>query len=186
MARDMQRQYRYGGGRVDGDLAYQLGYEEKYRRTSREHEEVRREGERRTKTAAKPQTARRVREKQKVSPVLFAGFVALAAMVVVLIMSYAQLTTLSANVVSLQSDLSALQEEHVKLLASYEKTFDLATVKEAAEASGMTKPSASQIYYVDLSAPDNVVVYQQAESNVLSRLMTSFGHAADSVVEYFR
>jgi len=184
MARDMEKKYRYGGGRVDGDLAYKLEFDERTRSSG--HEEVRREPERRARTAAKVQPNHRVREKQKVSPVLLLGFAALAAMVVVLVMSYAQLTALSTDVVSLQDDLSSLQEEHIKLLASYENTFDLARLKEAAEAAGMSKPSASQIKYVDLSEPDNVVLYQQTETNVLARLLTSFGHVAGNAMEYFQ
>lgn len=187
MARTATDKYKYGGGRIEGDLAYSLDYEERrgYRQEiGRRSEQRLRKPVRRTERGS--ESVHRVREKQKVSPLLFTGFTALAAMVVVLVMSYAQLTELSSDVVTLKSDISALQEEHVKLLTSYEKTFDLATIKEAAEAAGMTKPSPSQIYYVDLSVPDNVVIYSQSSANVLGRALTSFGHAALSVVEYFR
>ena len=78
-----------------------------------------------------------------------------------------------------------MQDEHVILLTRYEKAFDLTTIKEAAEKSGMAKPSASQICYVDLSGPDNVTVYQTEES-VLSRTFASLGHGMCSVAEYFK
>ena len=78
-----------------------------------------------------------------------------------------------------------LQTENVTLTAQHEQMFDLATVKEVAEAAGMSKPSSSQIYYIDLSEGDSAVVYQQEESNLLSRLLTSLNHGIYAVVEYF-
>ena len=59
------------------------------------------------------------------------------------------------------------------------------TTRKAAEAAGMSKPSNSQIYYVDLSDGDSAVVYQQEEPGVLSRLLTSLNHGIYAVVEYF-
>ena len=85
-----------------------------------------------------------------------------------------------------QRTLASLQEERVKLIARYEKTFDLAAVKEAAEQAGMAKPSASQIYYIDLSAPDNVVLYARAGESVLRRAAASVGQDVASIVEYFK
>ena len=58
-------------------------------------------------------------------------------------------------------------------------------LQEVAEAAGMSKPSSSQIYYIDLSEGDSAVVYQQEESNLLSRLLTSLNHGIYAVVEYF-
>ena len=71
------------------------------------------------------------------------------------------------------------------LTAQYERMFDLDAVKEAAEAAGMTKPSSSQIYYIDLSGGDTAVIYQQEEPGVLSRLLTSLSYGIYAVVEYF-
>lgn len=188
MAREQRRKYPYGGGRVEGNLAYDFDYEQRHERRgqTRHAEEVRPVSAPSVRKQQRAQTTVRTRERQKVSFAAILGFTALAAMVVMLVMSYAQLAGISNNVVFMKSELSALQEEHVSLLTQYEKTFDLATVKEAAEAAGMSKPSASQIYYVDLSAPDSVVIYQQTEANVLSRIFTSLGHGVCSVVEYFR
>ena len=72
-----------------------------------------------------------------------------------------QLTVISSEVVKLQSELSDLQTQNVSLTTKYEQTFDLSTIKEAAEAAGMSKPSSSQIYYIDMSGSDNAVVYQR-------------------------
>ena len=144
-------------------------------------EEFIRPPRRQEKKAVRP----RVRERQRVSGVLALGFAALAAMVVVVLMSYAQLTSISADVVSMQKELKTLDAEHVALLTQYERTFDLETVKAAAVAAGMNKPSSSQINYIDLSAPDSVELCEAQNVSVLSRVFTSLGQGVFSVVEYF-
>lgn len=177
---------------VSGSLAYDYDYLERERRRRAEREEREyaerraRETPARTQTRAKPVAPPKHREKQHVSALVLLGFAAAAAMVVVLLMSYAELTAVSHDVVKMQRTLATLEDEHVALLSRYERTFDLAAIKEAAEAAGMAKPSASQICYVDLSAPDNVVLYRCAEANVLSRVFTAVGQDAMSVVEYFK
>ncbi len=184
----MSRNSRY----IAGNLAYDYDYLERERRRRAERErweyaERRTHGttarpEPRSKTAAPPKH----RERQHVSPLILLGFAAAAAMVVVLLMSYAQLTAVSHDVVTMQRRLSTLQDEHVALLGRYERTFDLAAIKEAAEAAGMAKPSASQICYVDLSTPDNVVLYRCADETVFARVFTAVGHDVGSIVEYFK
>ena len=126
-----------------------------------------------------------MRERQRVSGVLVLGFAALAAMVVVVLMSYAQLTSISADVVSMQKELKTLDAEHVALLTQYERTFDLATAKAAAVAAGMNKPSSSQINYVDRSGPDSVGPCEEKNDSMISRVFTSLGQGVFSVVEYF-
>ena len=178
------KKYPYGGGRVEGNLAYDFDYEEKRKqRVERRAEEKPRKVQRQEQVV---QTTVRTRTRQKVSPTALVGFAALAAMVLLLVMSYAKLTAISTNVVSMKNELTTLQSEHVKLLTRYEQTFDLSAIKEIAEATGMAKPSASQIFYVDLSEPDSVVVYQQGGGNMLGRAFTSLGHGMCSVVEYFK
>lgn len=181
--------YPYGGGRVVGSLAYDYDYEE--RRTERRAPEHRTESAHRSAPQAAPRRTEktavrpRMRERQKVSPVLSLGIAAIAAMVVLVLMSYAELTGISADVVSMQKELKSLDAEHVALLTQYERTFDLETIKAAAAAAGMNKPSASQVSYIDLSAPDSVEISETKNVSVLSRVFTSLGQGARSVVEYF-
>ena len=190
MASRRHQHTRYTGGRVVGNLAYDPAYEERQRRLRRE-QEYSREREReefirppQKKPAPRVSPVRRKREKVSLGSVC--GFVALAALVALMIMCRAQLTEISSNVVSMQKELTALEDEHVALLTRYEKTFDLTTIKEAAAAAGMSKPSSSQVYYIDLSEPDGVVVYQQQSSSVLSRVLSSLGKGVCAVVEYFK
>ena len=183
-ARDLRYNSRSA---VYGDLAYDLDRELRER-------ELRHAGEApRTRETAVPAVAPKVRsvsrvqvrERQRVSAFSVVGFAVVGILTVLVLMSYIQLTALSAETVSLKKQLSALETENVTLTAQYERMFDRNTVKEAAEAAGMSKPGSSQIYYIDLSDGDSAVVYQQSDPGVLSRLLTSLHHGFYAVVEYF-
>lgn len=120
------------------------------------------------------------------SPVLLLGTVLVVGMVIALMLCYVKLTGISDNVSSIKREISALEEEHVALLTAYERTFDLATVKAAAEAACMSKPSSGQIQYIDLSGADSVEVYAAGGAAALN----GFTEKAESlwayVLEYFR
>ena len=188
--REQNMRYRRYSGRVNGNLAYDPAYEERQRRLRREqeyeHEHRREEFIRPPQRKVQKKAAPARRERERVSLGALCGFAALAAMVALMIMCRAQLTEISSQVVAAQKEISALEDEHVALLTRYEKTFDLTTIKEAAAAAGMAKPSSSQVYYIDLSEPDSVVVYQQTSPNVLSRALTSLGKGVCAVVDYFK
>ena len=134
---------------------------------------------------ARAHTKARVRVGQRLSPVIALGYTALAALMVLLVMSYVELAAISSNVVSMQEELSELQEDQRALQVKYEQAFDLTSVKESAEAAGMSQPSESQIYYIDLSDPDNAVVYQDQESG-LTAFLERLGERLYAAVEYFR
>lgn len=178
-ARDLR--YRQTGHAVNGSLAYDLDWAVRERElrhageAPRVRENVREE--------AVPRV--RVRERQRVSPVAVAGFAAVIVMAVALLMSYIQLTAVAADTVALKKELAALETEHRTLTAEYEQMFDLTTVREAAEAAGMSKPSASQICYLDLTGGDSAVVYHKEETTVLSHVLTSMNRGVHAVVEYF-
>ena len=171
--REQNMKYRRYSGRVNGNLAYDPAYEERQRRLrrereyEREHERQREEFMRPPQRKMQKKAAPVRRQREKVSLGTLCGFMALAAMVALMIMCRAQLTEISAQVVSVQKEISTLEDEHVALLTRYEKT-------------------ASQVYYIDLSEPDSVVVYQQKSQNVLSRALTSLGNGVCAVVEYFK
>ena len=120
------------------------------------------------------------------TPVIQQGTGLVVGMVIALMLCYVKLTGISDNVSSIKREISALEEEHVALLTAYERTFDLATVKAAAEAAGMSKPSSGQIQYIDLSGADSVEVYAAGGAAALN----GFTEKAESlwayVLEYFR
>ena len=183
-ARDLRYRNRNA---VYGNLAYDLDLEVRERALRHAGEAPRHQDT--AQAAQTPQVRRiartQVRQRQHLSVLSVLGFGAVTALAILVLMNYIQLTALSSDMVSLQSELSELQTENVSLTAQHEQLFDLDAVKEAAEAAGMSKPSSSQIYYVDLSDGDNAMVYQQEEPGVLSRLLTSLSHGVYAVVEYF-
>lgn len=136
----------------------------------------------RIRTISRPKVQVRPAERVSVSAVL--GFAAVAVMLVLVLAGYAHLTALSDSVVSLQSELSALQTENVTLTTAYERTFDLETVESAAEAAGMSKPSHSQIYYLNLETADSASVYA-TQSSTAQKLFSAIGAQLKSIAEYF-
>lgn len=142
----------------------------------------------RTRAKTKAKTGLLVREQQKVSPFAIAGFVAVAAFAVVLLLSYVQLTRASDEVVQLKNDLSKLQTQEAILMAKYESTFDLTAIEEQLAAKGaMTKPQSDQVYYIDMSGPDDAVVTSgQTQEKGLSGTMDSIRHFFAMAVEYFK
>ena len=129
-------------------------------------------------------TKAKVRPAERVSPVMVVGFAAVAVMMALMVFSYVQLNTISSSIVSMRSQVAALQTEQVKLMTDYEQAFDLSSVKEAALAAGMSTPSDSQVYYIDLSAPDAAEVFVR-ETGGIDAVVASAGEAAMRVVEYF-
>jgi len=165
-----------------GNLAYDL--DALVRQRNLEEAGRVREQERRVQT--QPRRQAEVQPRAKASPLVVGAVAMLAAMVLVLIMGYVQLTTISGDVAKMKSDLATLNDQHVSLLTKYEQTFDLATVKEAAEAAGMSKPTGAQIEYVDLSGCDTAVVYQSGAGGLLSDIAERVEQSFASLVEYFR
>ena len=178
--------YRQSERAVDGSLARDLDWAVRERElrhageAPRHQEQVRQQ----PKVHAAPKVL--VRERQQVSLFSLLGFAAVAGLAVLVLMSYLQLTALASDTVALKKQLSTLETEHATLTAQYEQMFDLTTVREAAEAAGMTKPSTSQICYLDMAGGDSAIVYQQEEPSVLSSVLTSLNHGVYAVVEYFK
>lgn len=177
-ARDMR--YR-GKQAVNGSLAYDLDYAVRER-------ELRHAGEApRTREKAKVYEAPRVliRARQIVSPLAVLSVAAIMGLALLVLMSYVQLTRLSSETVKLQNQLEELESENVSLTAQYQRMFDMASVKEAAEAAGMSKPSGTQMSHLDLSAGDSAVAYRQKEPGLLGRILSSLHGGVYAVVEYF-
>lgn len=177
------RDTRYRGKQaVNGSLAYDLDYAARER-------DLRRAGRApKAREKARVYEAPRVllRARQYVSPLAVLSVSAIMGLALLLLMNYVQLTRLSAETVKLQSQLAELETENTDLTARYQQMFDMASVKEAAEAAGMTQPSESQIYYVDLPGEDQAVAYGGESTGVLERIFTSAGQGICAAVEYFQ
>lgn len=181
---------RKPNGPVYGNLAYDLdalvterALEEAGRMPQRREEEYVRPARR---TQERPRTEAAPQPKVHVSPLLAGSVAVLAAMVVVLLLGYVHLTEISGSVAGMKAELDALNTEHVALLTEYEQTFEMAAVKEAAEAAGMTKPSAGQIEYVELGGVDSAVIYAAGNDGVLDVAFASVKDGFLDLVEYFQ
>ena len=161
------RAARQGYGADRSNLAYDYNALERRRVQERPtpHPQVR--------TIRRPKVNLRPAEQVSVSAVL--GFLVAGAMLVLVLMS---------SVVSLQKELTTLQTENVTLTTAYERAFDLETVESAARAAGMSKPSTSQIYYLDSNLPDSASVYTTASSGA-GQILSIIGDKLHAVVEYF-
>ncbi len=116
----------------------------------------------RERTLARPRV--QVRTAGAVSPFAVVGFLAIGVMAVLLLMSCVRLTVVNAESASLRSELARLEAQESELVAQYELAYDLRAIEEMLTADGtMVKPSANQMVVLDLSEPDNVVVYEQSE-----------------------
>ena len=101
-----------------------------------------------------------VGEAGQVSLFAVVGFLAVGVFAALVLMSNVKLAALSSQVTSLNDELSELQSEEAKLRAEYELSVDLAALEQSLTESGtMVKPQSGQVIYLDLSEPDNVVLY---------------------------
>ncbi len=117
------------------------------------------------RTLARPRV--QVSEAGTGSPFAVVGFLSVGVLAVLLLMSYVRLTVINDETVQLRSQLSELEEEEAKLLTQYELAYDLREIEEQLTADGtMVKPGSDQMVVLDLSEPDNVVVYDQTEETV--------------------
>ena len=147
---------------------------------------------------ADPQVTTRVRERsrvrvttrqqQAVAPFAIIGFLAAAAIAVVLLLGNIQLNSLYADNVQLQKQLTTLETEHADLTAQFELKFDQAKLEAAVAADGtLAKPNSNQSVYIDLSEPDNAVVYgSEKQSTGVDGFFKTVGDLFSSVVVYFR
>ena len=147
---------------------------------------------------ADPQVTTRVRERsrvrvttrqqQAVAPFAIIGFLAAAAIAVLLLLGNIQLNSVYADNVKLQKQLTTLETEHADLTAQFELKFDQAKLEAAVAADGtLAKPNSNQSVYIDLSEPDNAVVYGNEKQNTgVDGFFKTVGDLFSSVVEYFR
>lgn len=176
-----KRRYYNTPGVVNGNLARELNTEELQRRleTSGQldfDQQYRRRKETQAELLARQRAKAKaaVRPAQKASPLPIIGFICAAALMVGLLMCHVQINAISNNIVEMKAQISQLEVEQISLMTRYEQAFDTATVKEAAEAAGMSIPSDSQIYYIDLPGEDQAVTYSTGNTEFFARLFSVF------------
>ena len=186
--RNTKRKHYHTPGVVSGNLARDLSSYELERRLERsgqlapdEYYVRRRESQSDILARRRAKVKAAVRPAQKVSPLAVMGFSAVAVLMVALLLCYVRINAISGSIVEMQEQISALEVEQISLLTRYEQAFDLATVKEAAQAAGMRQPD-----YIDLPGEDQAVSYDSQAEGVLSRFFAAVGRNIYAAVEYFR
>lgn len=186
--RDVRRDEYRAPNAVVGSLAYDLDFAEKEYRLHHAGEEPEQKKvvrpaekqEQRRHTAARPARA------LAISPSLLICGVAILGVLLVTILGYVALNQVSTEIVELKEQVEVLRQENVDLTTKHELTFDLSTIKLQAEKYGMSKPSDSQMFYVDLSGRDLARVYETSSNQrLLQKTMDSLRTALGVVVEYF-
>ncbi len=173
--------------RYEGTIPGSLDWEVRRRELEHAGEAEVETGQRETLGAARKRRreAAQVRRRSRMPILGILGAAAAVGLMVALLMGYIELTRLSTETVRLKTQLETLKSENVVLSAKHDRMFDLASVKEAAEAAGMSKPSTSQIGYLDLSGGDSVVIYPHEDPGVLNHLLLSARAGFDAVKEFF-
>ena len=166
----------------NGNAAYDLSYVDGVGSGVRQPDPLARPHTK-SRTRTRTQTKLRVRKQQKVSPMAVAGFLAVAALAIVVLLSYANLVAVSDRVVHLQNDLASLEEQGEILKAKYERTFNLNAIEEQFTSLGaMAKPRTDQVVYIDMSEPDHAQVIQDEGQSASDGVKDFFTMA----VEYFK
>ena len=128
-----------------------------------------------------------VREQQAVAPFAVLGFLAAMAIAIVLLLGYVQLNSVYGETVKLQSQLTQLQDEASNLEARYEEVFDQATLENAiVHDSTLINPTNQQSVYIDLSEPDNAVLYTEGHASGIAGFFQELGDLLGTAVEFFR
>lgn len=121
---------------------------------------------------------------RRTAPTILVGILAVAAVVVLTLFSYAQLVMVNDQVVGLRSELSQLQSDATKLQAEYELAYDLQEIETDMINSGqMNKIKSWQTYTLELSEPDAVEYFQ--ESTWRGDLRDVARQFLEAVKEYF-
>lgn len=114
-----------------------------------------------------------LRPKEEYSLLPAVGFLVAALMAVMIIVGYSQLNAIYAQTVDARDQLATLEAEETRLRAQYEEVFDQGTLQAAVASAGgqLSEARSDQKIYVDLSEPDNAVVYSQSgEKSLLQSL----------------
>ncbi len=180
----MAERKRKPTGAVYGSLAYDLDAIVSERALDEAGRMPQHAERRRTEEVAQPRTE--VQPKVVVSPLVWLSAAVLTVLVVVALLGHVRLTEISIHISEMKTEMEQLSTEHVSLLTEYEQTFELATVKEVAEAAGMAKPSAGQIEYVEVSGSNNAVIYAAGQGGVLDKAYASVKDSFAGLLEYFQ
>ena len=117
-------------------------------------------------------------------PALVGSLLLVAAVVVMVLVSYAQLVVVNDELVGLRSQLDTLKSEETKLMSQYELAYDLQEIENQMTASGkMNSIQSWQTYTLELSEPDSVEYYHASDAK--ERAAAFARDLVTGVKEYF-
>lgn len=168
MANQTRRQRIYS---TYGSVAYQDRYDGSTVRAPRRQEAQRPLPQQQPRVQPRERVRERprveVREAGAVAPFAIIGFFVVALCTALLVVSYARLAVINDQAVQLKNQLTELKTTETTLLAQYELAYDLSAIEEQLTSNGsMVKLQASQITYLDISAPDSVIVYDNSGQGI--------------------
>ena len=111
-------------------------------------------------TAAAAQTAARPR-RMKLSAFAVLSYVAIFALLMMIVMNYMRLNEISVIAAAKASELEELKNQTALLKVEYEQKQNVDDIKSRAAELGLYAPTSAQINYIDLSKPDYAVIYEQ-------------------------
>ena len=170
---------------IDGSAALKMDASGSETRRPRRAEVSRRpRGPQTARIADRRQAEPEPQQRHRIAPTILIGVLAVAAVVILTLFSYAQLVMVNDQVVGLRSQLNQLQSDQTKLQAEYELAYDLQEIETEMIGSGqMNKIQSWQTYTLELSEPDAVVYFQ--ESTWKGDLKDMVKQALLTVKEYF-
>ncbi len=172
--------------RTYGSVAYAPAYDGSAVRAPGHEQVLQPKPKQKRKVKTLTRTQVQVREAGLVSPFAVVGFAMVGVFASLLLLSYTQYAMMADQVVSLRRELSALQTENATLSAEYERVFDLNYIQGVVGQS-MVRPSANQVEYIDLSAPDSVELYlNENRTTGIVGALDGIGEVISDVIEYFR
>lgn len=120
--------------------------------------------------------------KQYVSVFGVVGTMCVAAVMIMLLLSYIRLTAISNESVRFERQISALEEENTKLQIAYESAFKLEEVEAYAMSElGMVKAEQDQVMYINNTRQDRAIILEAGGEKTL---MQKIGAYLKKTVEY--
>ena len=178
------RTKRYDDNYIYGSLAYDFSAAEVYEDLPLEEAGSYAAPQKEERTAAEAKAEAMPRSVQSIAPFSILGFVCIAVMVVLMLMSYVRLISISEESVQLEQQISELELQRTRLLIDYESAFNLTEIEDYATGElGMQKPRADQIYYIDGSSPDRAEILD--DSGNKTGVLRYFDDLIASLGEYF-
>ena len=127
-----------------------------------------------------------VRQAQSIPIFSVFGGVGLAVLAVMIVNCQVKINDMSNSIVTMKQQIRELELEQISLQTRYEQVFDLAAIKEAAEAAGMHQPGEGQVIYIDLPGEDQAVSGVDQKENKIGKIFSKLSQRVYAVLEYFR